>query len=349
MTRWTSIFLAAAGLAVAVYATRTVFPDVPALPASREPSANPFGRGVAALGIVECTTRQSALSAPTAGLVMKVFVNVGDGVEAGQPLFELDARSLDADLVRAQAAVALAQSSIDRWHAIPRAEDLPPLRAAADQAKAELADKLDKLARVQSAIDKNSATDRDVSTARYEVAKAQAAFDEAQATLDKALAGGWTADLAVATAELQSKKAEVAALTILRDRMTVRAPRAGTVLRRDIEPGEYAAADPSRAAMVVGDLSALSVRAQVDEEDIALLRPDSKAVLRTRGSVVEQIGLKVVRVEPFAGAKNQLSGRNTERVDTRVVGVVFTVEGKPSRAVLVPGQSVDVYIDAGVK
>ena len=346
MTRWITIFLAVCGVAVAVFATRAVFPDVPPLPPSREPSANPFGKGVAALGVIECATKQSEIAAPVPGLVMKVLANVGDRVDAGQPLFELDARTVDADLVRAKAAVEVAQSNIDRWHAIPRAEDLPPLQAAVAQASAELADQKDRLARVEDAIRKGSATERDQTTARFDVARAQAALALAQTTLDRAVSGGWKADLTVAAAELAARQAEVNALTILRDRLTVRAPRAGTVLRRDIEPGEFASADAARPAMIVGDLSALNIRAQVDEEDISLVRATSKAVLRTRGAVVEQIDLKVLRIEPFAGPKTQLSGRNTERVDTRVVEVVLAVQVAPKKALLVPGQSVDVYVDA---
>ena len=89
-------------------------------------------------------------------------------------------------------------------------------------------------------------------------------------------------DLAVAEANLARSKAEVESLNILMDRMTVRAPRDGTVLRRQIEPGEYAASDPARPALIIGDLSDLNIRAQVDEEDIGLVTAEGKAVAQLR-------------------------------------------------------------------
>jgi hypothetical protein len=102
--------------------------------------------------------------------------------------------------------------------------------------------------------------------------------------------------------------------------------------------------------MILGDLKQLRVRAQVDEEDIALLGPmlagkTQRAIARTRGAIVVDVPLTLVRVEPFARAKMDISGANVERVDTRVVEVVFAVEGAVAVPVF-PGQALDVFIEA---
>ena len=105
--------------------------------------------------------------------------------------------------------------------------------------------------------------------------------------------------------------------------------------------------------MVIGDLARLNVRAQVDEEDVGLIAraatdPSAKAKLRasarTRGAVATDLSLELVRIEPFARPKTELTGVNSERVDTRVIDVVLRIA--PGRdAIVFPGQAVDVFIE----
>jgi hypothetical protein len=64
---------------------------------------------------------------------------------------------------------------------------------------------------------------------------------------------------------------------------------------------------------------------------------------RTRGAFDELIPLTMLRIEPLAIPKRQLTGIPSEQVDTRVVEIIFQVQ--PGRKVpLYPGQLVDVYI-----
>lgn len=353
MIRWISIVLAVLGMALGIYAVATAQEAKVDLPLARPPAINPFERGVAALGIVEPSGRDVAISAPEAGLVTTVHVDVGDTVSAGDSLFQLDTRIIDADLIRAQANVTAARAEIDRWHAIPRAEDLPPLEASVAQAKAVLADREDQLRLVRSAFERGANTDRDVSAATFARDSANAAYERAVSDLARLRAGGWKADLDVAEAALTQRQSEVAALELLKERLTVRAPRAGKVLRRSIEAGEYATINPAQPAMILGDLATLNIRAQVDEEDIALIAPPNlttttttpRATARARGGIGQEFALSLVRIEPYARPKTDLLGTNIERVDTRVIDVVFRVEKLPDVA-LFPGQAVDVFIEA---
>lgn len=344
LVRATTIIASAAGLGLAVWAASTAVEDPPVLIPEREPSVNPFRSGVAALGKVEPCTREQPIGAPQPGLVTDVLVEVGDVVKVGQPLFELDARPLRADLVRARADLEIDRAIVQRWHAQPRAEDIPPLEAEVSRARAELNDQLEQLELIQDARKKGAATIRDVSARQYEVDRARAGLARAQADLDRMKAGGWRPDLDVAEANLARSAAEVEALNLLLERMTVRAPRDGVVLRRQIEPGEYAAADPARPALIIGDLSELNIRAEVDEEDIALVTPTARAIARLRGAVVEEFPITLIRVEPYARPKVDITGSNIERIDTRVIDVLFHVD-QPPRTPIYPGQAVDVFIE----
>lgn len=344
MIRWITVLAAVAGLALAMAAITPTFPTPPDVPPERQPPVNPFPKGVVALGTVECAKREAIIASPLTGVVVRVHRQVGESVRAGDPLFELDDRAIRAELVRAQAGIGVRQAAIERWRALPRQEDLPPLRSAVARAEADLADRRDSVVRLKSAVESGARPQRDLSEAEYAVLQATARLDQARADLLRAEAGGWEPDLRAAEAELAEQTAVVRALEIELDRLVVRAPSDGTILRRDIEPGERTRDDSDRPMFVVGDLSALHVRAQIDEEDIALIAVGAQAVGRTRGAVVRDYTLDMARIEPFARPKTLLSGVNSERVDTRTVDVVLRVVGE--RRGLVPGQAIDVYIQA---
>lgn len=344
MIRWATIILSVAGLCVGVWAVVLGNDKPPQIPLARPPSVNPYASGVASLGIVEPAGKNVSIVAPEAALVMEVFADVNDHVEAGTPLFKLDGRRLEADLIRARAAVIGGEAEIARWHALPRAEDLPQLAAAVERARAVMQDRDEQLRLITEARGRGAGTDRNISQATFDAAAAKADFDAAVAAHDRLMAGGWQPDLAVSQARLALLKAEVEALQVLVDRLTVRAPREGTVLRRQIEPGEYASTDSLRPAFVIGDLRQLHIRAQVDEEDIALIGHSPRAIARTRGAIMSDIPLELVRIEPFARPKSDLSGSNIERVDTRVIDVVFRVVTLPDSPIF-PGQAVDVFVE----
>ena len=67
-----------------------------------------------------------------------------------------------------------------------------------------------------------------------------------------------------------------------------------------------------------------------------------KAQMSVRGSNVK-ISLQYVRVQPFVSPKIELADQKQERVDVRVLPVIFRVK-KPVDMNLYPGELVDVYI-----
>ena len=66
----------------------------------------------------------------------QVLVKVGDEVKSGVPLFRLDDRQLQGDLVVKRAAIAESRSALVRLEAEPRKEKIPVLVAAVKQAEA---------------------------------------------------------------------------------------------------------------------------------------------------------------------------------------------------------------------
>ena len=344
MIRWATFIVAAAGLTLGVYTAATARHDAPKAPLAGEPSVNPYAHGIAATGQVEAATRNVPIGSPEGGLVMKVLVEVGQEVKAGDPLFELDSRPLQSDLLKARAAKEAAEAALKRIQAQPRAEDLPPLEATVRGAEAEVADWTDQYNRYGEAQAQVASGDYEKVRRKYLLDGAKARLAVAQAKLALAKAGAWTPDIDVAKADVAQADANMKALEMLIDRRTVRAPIDATILKRNIEPGQFAAADPAYQPIVLGDLRQLNIRARVDEEDLPMLRAGAKAQARVRGQKAVMVPLSMIRIEPLAEPKTQLSGSTTERVDTRVLEVMFKVDDL-SIATLYPGQLLDVFID----
>jgi len=154
-------------------------------------------------------------------------------------------------------------------------------------------------------------------------------------------------DVAVAQAQLEAAQAQVGQDLVRLARLTVRAPRTGTILQVNIRPGEYASATPKNAAMVLGDVDHLQVRADVDEQNASRLQEGQTATAYLKGDTTKPIELTFVRIEPFVVPKTSLTGSSTERVDTRVLQVIYSFERPQNRPVYV-GQQVDLFVKTDV-
>src|SRR5512143_4008306 len=121
--------LAIAGLAFAVWTTiQGANTQPPARPVS-DPPRSPFANKISGSGIIEASTRNSSVGSHVPGIVAKVFVTVGKRAKAGDPLFALDDRKQQADLVVKEATLTEARARLARLKQAPRAEELPPALA----------------------------------------------------------------------------------------------------------------------------------------------------------------------------------------------------------------------------
>ena len=177
------------------------------------------------------------------------------------------------------------------------------------------------------------------------LALAQAALAKAQADLDLLEAGSWQYDRDVAQATLSRAEAEAAKIEIELDRLVVRALVDGRVLQVNVRPGEFVGTPPNQPLIVLGNTDRLHVRVDIDEYDITRFQPEARAVALPRGDLQEEYPLEFVRVEPFVVPKKSLTGDNTERVDTRVLQVIYKFD-PADRPPLFVGQQVEVFIDA---
>lgn len=337
--------LAVAGVVLAMYTVQAGNRPTPAAAPVVQPSQAPFESFVAGAGIVEASTRNIAIGTPTAGLITQVFVEAGEAVKRGQPLFKLDDRDLVAQLAVKQAALDTANAQLQKLLQYPRAEDLPPAESRVQAAQRSLADLQSQLAMWESVTDKRALSEDEFDRRRFAVQVAQARLDEAKANLTLLKAGSWKPDILIAQAQVASGKAQLDQTQTDIERLTIRAPVDGQVLQSNVRAGEYAVAGGAETPlMLLGNTEPLHVRVDVDENDAWRIKQGAAAMAVLRGNSQFKTKMQFVRFEPYVVPKRSLTGGGTERVDTRVLQVIYSFS-RGDLPVYV-GQLMDVFIDA---
>jgi len=319
-------------------------------PPPARPTRSPFAVALACSGIVEARSENISVGSATPGVVVEVLVKVGDQVEAGAPLFRLDDRDLRGELAVRKAVISQAKSDLIRLEAEPRRETIPPLVASVNEAKAAHTEAVDALRRAEELFSKQAIAEQDVIERRQAEAFARAALQKSEAELALREAGSWTYDRDVSRASILKAEADLAKAEIDIDRLTVRSLVAGRVLQVNVRPGEFVGAPPGQPLVLLGDVDRLHVRVDIDEYEIDRFDPSAPARATPRGAAGTEYSLLFVRTEPFVVPKKSLTGDNSERVDTRVLQVIYEcdpVADGPDRGGkrLFVGQQVDAFIE----
>lgn len=243
--------------------------------------------------MTEANTENIAIGTQIAGIVSKIYVQIGSHVKAGDPLFTIDDRAQ-------RALIATDTAAVNATH------------AQMEQAKYEL-----KLG--NELIAKKVISEEDLETRQHAADTAEAQYLQAQANLEAA-----ETDL---------------------ERLTVCAPVDGQVLQLKVHLGEYAPTGVLAQPLILfGSTEPMNVRIDVDESDAWRVRPGAEAVGFLQGNNKISTRLHFVRFEPYVIPKVSLTGAPTERVDTRVLQVIYSFE-RGALPIYV-GQQMDVYIDA---
>lgn len=305
--------LAVVGIIVAAWYIFSVSPDR----GSTQPDQQPPKPGgeladaarVAATGLVEPASELIDIGSALSGLVTDLRVAPGDRVEKGQALFTVDDRAVRAGLNEAQAQIGEARASI-----------------AEAQAARETA-------REQLALYRNLSDPAAVS--RSEIIRVEGDLEAASSRL------------AAARARLDLAQARAASTRTELGRLTVRAPIAGQILAVNIRPGEYVATQGggnSEPFIQMGETNPLHVRVDVDENEAVRVELGEPARISPRGAADIQVQASFVRAEPQVVPKRQLTNSAAERVDVRVLQLIYAL---PQGAeVFRVGQQVDAFIPA---
>lgn len=298
------------GVLAAVWAAYSVVRTQPRRAPTDPPTPPPvsdFKDTIAAVGLIEASTENIWVGTPLGGVVTRVFVTAGQSVKAGDPLFELDTRQLRAELAVRQQVVNVA-------------------RARTQVAEARIADLQRQLEFAEHVKDKRAISAEELTRRRSAVETASAELEQART-------------------EIAAAESQVQAVQVDLERSVVRAPLAAEVLQVRVRIGEFAPAAPTASPLILlGRSKPLHVRVDVDEHEAWRVRDGAHAVGHVRGNAELKAPLQFVRFEPFVVPKRSLTGDSTERVDTRVLQVIYRVEA--DSVPLFVGQQLDVFIDA---
>ncbi|HZN69771.1 MAG TPA: HlyD family efflux transporter periplasmic adaptor subunit [Tepidisphaeraceae bacterium] len=337
--------LAVLGVAFAIYTVKAGNKPVPASQPVAEPASSPFPTYVAGSGLIEAATENIAVGTHLPGVVTEVFVKVGDAVKAGAPLFKVDDRDAAADLAVREATLQSAKASLQKLQNQPRPEEIPVAEARLKETRATLENAKVELAKWQRVEDQRAVGPDELRQARLKVDIAEARVREAEADLKLLKAGAWGPDVEIARAQVVMAEAQVSVARTQLERLTVRSPVEGRVLQVSVRPGEFAQVGVlAQPLMLVGRTDVLHIRVDVDENEASRVRPGADAVAHVRGNSAIGTPLKFVRIDPYIVPKRSLTGDTTERVDTRVLQVLYAFE--PKDLPVYVGQQMDVYINA---
>jgi multidrug resistance efflux pump len=317
---------------------------MPELPPPVQPAENPFPNTVAGAGIIEPQTENIEIGSPVPGIVVEVLVDVGQKVKAGDPLFRLDDRELKAELEVRKSALASAEAELARLNAMPRPEELPAAEAQVRETKADWENWEQQWARGEKLLTQRAIPEEQFYERKQSAMQARERYNRAVAEFELLKAGSWKFDRQVTQSAVDRAQSQVKQTQSDLDRLVIRALVDGEVLQVDVRPGEFVGAPPSQPLIVLGNVTQLHVRVDIDEYDIPRFVPEAPARATLKGKPDEFFPLEFVRIEPYVVPKKSLTGDNTERVDTRVLQVIYAIETTGKR--LFVGQQLDVFIDA---
>jgi HlyD family secretion protein len=279
--------------------------EVPVPPILFPPPQSPYGHAIAASGIIEASSQNIAIGTPFSEIVEQVFIVGGADVKKGDPLFKLDTRSFEA-------ARDTAKSTLD-------------------QARAVMEDKKEQYSFYTRLKDRTAVSELAYKQAYYALKNAEEAVKVAEGTLAQ-------------------RETDI-------ERSTVRAPMDGKILQANVRVGEIAPIIPvisNRASwqtaangtlVLMGEVLPLQVRIDIDEEDAWRFESGARATAFVRGNSRINFPMTFQRIEPYIVPKSSFTGATTERVDTRVLQVLYNFE--KGLLPIYAGQILDVYIEAG--
>jgi HlyD family secretion protein len=323
-----------------------------------QPVNSPYETAIYSNGMIESEQASGEninIFPEVTGTVTKLSVREGQNVTAGTLLLTIDDSIQKATTEQLRLQAEGAKSLLQELRAQPRKETLEIAKAQVDQATANVKaarDQYDKRLASYN-IDPKSISKDVLDTAKDAVLQADAGLEVAVRQYELTKAGAWSYDIAnqqkLADAATQAYKAANALL----QKYAIKAPRDGVVLSVNASVGGYVSsqgaydsytqgADP---AIVMGtNQDYLAVRCYVDEILVSRLPAPAniRAEMSIRGTDIK-VPLEFVRVQPYVSPKIQLSNQRQEKVDLRVLPVIFRFP-KKDLGMVYPGQQVDVYI-----
>lgn len=293
-------------------------------------------------GHVEPCSGQIKVATAVMGVVDKVLVKANDKVFAGEPLIHLADGELAARLAAAETQVALRKRARDERSVTGSANTRRKARDAVADAEQAVYDVRTIVDRAAAELRAKDGPDDGLTTARSALARAQAELTkreedlrtiEDESPLPTILEG-----------QLSIARSEYAVARSALDKMTVRAPIDGTVLQVNVRAGELVSPGSPQPPLQLADLSALCVRAELDERDLGSIRVKQPVSVRTAAFPARDFEGSVSSIAPLVEPGRLEPPGTRNQTDVDVVQVMVELMGAGQLTV---GMKADVYFRFG--
>ena len=270
-------------------------------------------------------------------------MKANDRVFAGEPLIHLSDDELGARLAAAEVQVAVRKRARDERSATGRANNRRKAQDAVADAEQAVYDARSAVDRIAAGLRANGGPDADLTAARLALTRAQdelSTRQEALRTIEEAdgpLPTSLEGQLSIARAEYTVARSAL-------DKMTIRAPIDGTVLQVNVRAGELATPASLQPPLLLADLSALCVRAELDERDLGSIKVKQAVSVRVAAFPGREFEGSVSSIAPLVEPGRLAPPGTRNQSDVDVVQVVVGLAGSGELSV---GMKADVYFRFG--
>lgn len=300
--KWILLLVVVAVMALTAIAFTQMKSGPPTLASNNlaEVTRSNLARSVVATGVVEPISNRIEIRSKASGIVRSVHVDVGDRVEPGQVLVELDRdqlvaqlREAEANLQAARADLTAARAELERHQILAEGYDVELAKSNHNRSTELLKQKL-------------------ISQADFDTTKGR--LEEAHNRQRAA-----SAYIGIANATIQQKEAGVAQIQAVIERIqdelsytTIRSPMRGIVLSREVEVGSAVSSILTMGAgatpvMTLGDMKDVYVKGEVSETDIGKIRVGLPARITVETYKDKVFNGAVYKIAPLGKEKDNVT------------------------------------------
>ena len=271
------------------------------------------------------------VGAQVSGEVKKLYVDIGDQVQQGDLIAQIDQvtqrNALDNQQATLEQSAAALQSA--RAEALSQQASLKSAYADLASRQSELKQAQSDFARLKSLVEIDAISQQEYDTQATAVQTAKAAVDNARAAIDTAKAAIVTANADISSQQAELRKSQTNVNTAQQDLgyTTIRAPMSGTVVSITTEQGSTVNANQTAPTIVtLADLSTVRINAQISEADVINVQAGMPVYFNIIGNPEQKFDATLKAIEP---APEQIS--ETSSTDTAIYYIGYLEVPNPER------------------
>ncbi len=302
------------------------------------------------------------VGAQVSGEVKRLFVKVGDEVQKGDLIAQIDQVTQKNNLSNEQASLEQSQAAIESAEA-----ELQSRAASLKSAQADLASKQSELKqaqsdfqRLQSLLDIDAISQQEFATQATKVDTAKAAVANSLAAIDSAQAAIATTRANINSQRAALKKSQTNVSTAQEDLSytTIRAPMSGTVVSITTEQGTTVNANQSAPTIVtLADLSTVRINAQISEADVINVQAGMPVYFNIIGNPDQKYDATLKAIEPAPEVISETSSTDSaiyyvgyievpnaeRRFRIDMTAQVYVIVNQAKNALLIPSAALQPF------